>query len=234
MPLVIALAAVGFLLLHVALWRAREPDYNRAFKMARGLAALVLSGLGFAGLVDASEHWRVGFLYRHEPDDWMLAGVSVAYGHFLADFASMLYGRVALGVAPRRDLIAHHGLGLLAYGIAMVIDVGWALVLVSLASELMPCCTGLEAWGKHLARPELQRAGSRGRLWVLLLWRLPLWAFTMTMLARTVLADEVPEGLGLVWGFVMVCLAILIGLDVYWTRKSAAAPRGGPSPEGPS
>lgn len=222
---VILISLLAFLGMHWALWRWLEKDYVLAFRMSRGVAALVLTALGFAGLVDAWPQRHLGFLYEHGPDDWMIVGVSIAYGHLLADMVSMAYGRWGLGIAPRMDLVAHHLLGLLAYGISMALGIGHALVLVSLASELMPTCTGLEAWGRHLGRPSWERAGAGLRLWILLGWRLPLWLFTVAMLVRTVVSDELAAGMGTIVTFVLACLVTLIGLDVYWVRKCAAAAR---------
>lgn len=219
----IVLASIAFFVsLHLGLWRWREPDYNRAFRMSRGFAAVVLTVLGVIGLVDAVDSFEIGFLYRHDPGGWMLGAVCMAYGHLIADCLSMLYGRVALGIRPRNDLVAHHALALLAYGISMSIGVGHALVLVTLASEAMPCCSGLEAWGKHLSSARMVKAGSKGRLAILVFWRLPLWALVMSMLARTAVAGEVPDDLVIVWIFAMTALVPLICLDIYWVRKCAA------------
>lgn len=225
MPLVILVAGLVFLALHVVLWRTREPDYERAFKMARGVAALTLTAVGFAGLIGALPHWNVGFLYEHAASGWMIVGVSIAYGHLLADFVSMAYGRFVLGKPQRVDLIAHHGLGLLAYGVSMHLGLGHALVLISLASEIMPCCTGLEAWGRHLARPQWEVFAAKLRLRVLVAWRLPLWAAVVTLLVRAVALDTLAPELRAVAWFVLACLAILIGLDVYWVRKCVDAAR---------
>jgi hypothetical protein len=223
-PIVLA-STIGFVALHLGLWKWREADFNRAFRMSRGFAAVVLTVLGLAGLVDAADLYKTGFLTRHDPGGWMLSAICVAYGHLIADCLSMLYGRIALGIIPRNDLIAHHALALLAYGISMAIGVGHALVLVTLASEAMPCCSGLEAWGKHLSSDKMVRAGSKGRLAILLFWRLPLWALVMTMLIRTAVAGEIPEGLTLVWIFASTALVPLICLDIYWVRKCAAQER---------
>jgi len=225
LTLIVLASAAFFLGLHLVLWRTREPDFNRAFRMSRGFAAVVLTVLGLVGLISALDSVRFGFLYRHEPGGWMIKAVSVAYGHLIADCLSMIYGKVALGFSPRSDLVAHHALALLSYGIAMAIGVGHALVLVTLASEAMPCCSGLEAWGKHLSSDKMVRAGSKGRLAILVFWRLPLWALVESMLARTAVAGEIPEGLVIPWIFVMIALIPLICLDIYWVRKCAARER---------
>jgi len=224
-PLVILAAGLCFLGLHVLLWRTREADYERAFKMARGVAALTLTVVGFAGLIGALPHWNVGFLYEHAPGDWMIVGVSIAYGHLLADFASMAYGRFVLRKPQRADLVAHHALGLLAYGVSMHMGLGHALVLISLASEIMPCCTGLEAWGRHLGKPQWEVFAARLRLRVLVGWRLPLWAAVVTLLVRAVALDTLAPELHAVAYFVLACLVPLVGLDVYWVRKCVDAAR---------
>lgn len=222
MILVVLASAAFFLALHMGLWRLLEPNFNRAFKMSRGFAAAVLTVLGLVGLVAAFDSVEIGFLYRHPPGEWMLAGVSVAYGHLCADCCSMAYGKLALGFQPRNDLVAHHVLALVCYGLSMALGVGHALVLVTLASEAMPCCSGLEAWGKHFSSEKMMRAGSKGRLLILLFWRLPLWALVMSMLARTAFAGEVPADMQTLWAFALIALVPLIGLDIYWVRKCAA------------
>lgn len=222
---VIFAAGFFFLSLHVGLYRRQEHDFERAFKMARGIAALILTSIGFAGLIGALPHWDVGFLYAHEVDDWMGRGVAVAYGHLLADFASMGYGRFVLGNKQRPDLIAHHALGLLAYGVSLHMGLGHALVLISLASEIMPCCTGLEAWGRHFGKPNWEVFAAKLRLRVLVFWRLPLWVAVVTLLVRAVWLDTLTPELHSVAYFVLACLVPLIGLDIYWVRKCVDAAR---------
>lgn len=220
--LVVLASTAFFLALHFALWRLLERDFNRSFRMGRGFAAVMLTVLGLVAMVDAFDSLRIGFLYRHPPGGWMIGGVAIAYGHLLADCISMAYGKLALDFQPRNDLIVHHALALLCYGIALGIGVGHALVLVSLASEAMPCCSGLEAWGKHLSSERMIRAGNKGRRLILLFWRLPLWALVMSMLARTAIAGEVPDDMVALWIFTMSAFVPVIALDIYWVRKCAA------------
>lgn len=223
MLVAIFLSALGCLGLHLLIWRGRRTEYGVAFKMARGIAAVVLTLLGLAGLWGALPHWDVGFLYEHATDDWMVYGVAIAYGHLVADMLSMAYGRALLGERARPDLIAHHALGLVAYGVSLWLGIGHALVLISLASEIMPCCSGLEAWGRHLDRPDWMASAARWRLRVLVFWRLPLWGVVLTLLIRAILLETLPSGLPGLAAFVLACLAVLVALDVYWVRKCVAS-----------
>ncbi len=200
-----------------------EPDFNRAFKLSRGLAAVTLTVVGFVGVLSAMEHWTTGFLYAHEPGDLLRWGVALAYGHLLSDFIWMARGQKLHQIKPRRDLLIHHGLGAIAYAYSMIAEVGYALVMLSLASEIMPCFTGLEAWGKHRDRPGTQLLAARARLLVLMFWRIPLWAFALTMLTHTATTGGMQEGLDFIYKFSIACLTFLLGLDLYWVKKCAAA-----------
>lgn len=212
-----------FTVAHVWVQARVEPDFNRAFKLSRGIAAVTLTVVGFVGVMSALEHWRTGFLYAHAPDDILRWGVALAYGHLLSDFIWMARGRSKYQIKPRRDLLIHHGLGAVAYAYSMYAEVGYALVMLSLASEVMPCFTGLEAWGKHRDRPGTQLLAARARLLVLMFWRIPLWAFALTMLSQTALNGGMQEGLEFIYKFSIACLTFLLGLDLYWVKKCAAA-----------
>lgn len=187
------------------------------------MAALILTTVGFVGVLSALDHWRTGFLYAHAADDILRWGVALAYGHLLSDFIWMYHGNRSLNIKPRRDLLIHHGLGAVAYAYAMIAEVGYALVMLSLASEIMPCFTGLEAWGKHRDRPATQLLAARARLIVLMIWRIPLWAFALTMLSHTAFTGGMQPGLEFIYKFSIACLTFLLGLDLYWVKKCAAA-----------
>jgi hypothetical protein len=224
-PLLIAIVVftVFFTAAHAWVQVRIEPDFNRAFKLSRGLAAVTLTVVGFVGVLSAIEHWQTGFLYSHEPGDLLRWGVALAYGHLLSDFIWMARGQKLHQIKPRRDLLIHHGLGTIAYAYAMIAEVGYALVMLSLASEIMPCFTGLEAWGKHRDRPGTQLLAARARLLVLMFWRIPLWAFALTMLWHTATSGGMQEGLEFIYKFSIACLTFLLGLDLYWVNKCAAA-----------
>jgi hypothetical protein len=225
LPLLLAIAVftVFFTATHAWVIARVEPDFNRAFKLSRGIAALMLTVVGFIGVLSAIGHWRTGFLYSHEADDILRFGVAMAYGHLLSDFIWMAKGRSKHQIKPRLDLLIHHGLGAIAYAYSMYVEVGYALVMLSLASEIMPCFTGLEAWGRHRDRPGTQLVAARARLLVLMFWRIPLWAFALTMLWSTALGGHMQPGLEFIYKFSITCLTFLLGLDVYWVKKCAAA-----------
>lgn len=219
MLLVIAVSTLLFTLTHVWVWRRVEPDLTCAFKLSRGLAALVLTGLGFAGLVAGRVHWQQGYLYRHEPGDWMEIAVAIVYGHFLSDLIWMAFTRLKFGAPQRVDLLLHHLIGMVAFGIALHLRAGYAIALLAMASELLPCCTALDALGKHRGSTRLEHFAKRARLGVLVFWRIPLWGFMLAMLVRTVATGQVEPGLEFGSRVAMACLALLLALDVYWIRK---------------
>ncbi len=225
MLLWILVATVVFTLAHAWVLGAIEPKYPRAFKISRGFAALVLTALGIVGLIDSADSWRTGFLAVHDSPDWRLAAVSIAYGHLISDYIWMIYGRARHQIRPRTDLILHHGLALVGYGYAMALEIGYGVVLLTMASELMPCSTAIEAWGKLRDRDRLQRWAAKGRFYVLLLGRIPMWLFALTMFIRTVVAGEVPEGLGFVYQIAISGMSALLALDLYWLRKCLASPK---------
>ena len=199
------------------------PENPRAFALSRGVAAAVLTVLGFAALADALPMWRVAFLYRHEAGDWMRLGLQVVYAHLLSDFLWMAWSRWRHGIVPRKDLIIHHGLGVLAYGYALYIEVGYAIALIAMITELMPVTSGYGALGKALGRPGMVDAAARWRLKVLVGLRLPVWLALFALVNRAVFAGDVPDGLGPAFGVAYAGLIGLMTLDVYWIRKSRAA-----------
>lgn len=219
----ITVMTLVFTVVHGAVLGRLREGYPRAFKLSRGIAAVALTVVGFIGLGLALPTWREAFLIHEEADALLRWGVILAYGHLMSDFVWMAYGKFAHGIRPRRDLIFHHGLGAAAYGYALQIEVGYGMVMLSLASEIMPCFTGLEAYGKHLASSRVQQLASRARLLVLAFWRIPLWAFALTMCLLNLPEPAHAPDLAFVFWFAASCLVLLLGLDLYWVRKSVAA-----------
>ncbi len=207
-----------FTLLHVIAIANVEPVYARAFKLSRGIAAAVLTTLGVLALIDALPQWRSAFLYVHEEGDWMRYGVYCIYGHLLSDFIWMAVGRWRFGIKPRADLIIHHALGLLGFGAALYLHVGYALALITMITELMPVTTGISALGKRIAVPALVDGSEKARLHVLVWLRLPLW-LTLLTLTATVLALGTPGSLLPAYLVAFGGLAGLVLLDVYWVGK---------------
>jgi hypothetical protein len=224
-PLIATIAAFTAVFTAVHAWvRLRiEPDFHRAFRLSRGFAAILLTTVGFCGLLVALPQWRVGFLYRHDADDWMVWGVALAYGHLLSDFIWMAIGYKTDRIKPRADLLIHHSLAAIGYAYAMIVSIGYGVVLLSLASELMPCFTGLEAWGKFKQNQATQLRAARARLVVLILWRIPLWSFSLAMYIHTIQGGVFAPGLETPTKFVAASFILLLGLDLYWVRKCLPA-----------
>lgn len=217
-------AALVFTVAHIWVLTAVEPKYPRAFKLSRGFAALVLTVLGIAGLIVGAGDWRTGFLRQHHSGDWRLLAVYIAYGHLISDYLWMAWGKVRHAIQPRTDLILHHGLAIVCYGYAIALEVGYGVVLLTMASELMPCSTALEAWAKHRGKHRLEQVAARARFWVLLLGRIPMWLFALSMFIRTEIAGEVPAELGFVYQIAIGGMSALLALDLYWLRKCLRTP----------
>lgn len=222
----IGVVTLAFTLVHAWVLRRVESAYPRAFKLSRGVAAVILTAIGFVGLILALPDWRDAFLVHHEPDDLLRWGVIIAYGHLMSDFVWMVVGKVRDDIAPRRDLIFHHGLGAVAYAYSLQIEVGYGMVMVTLASEVMPCFTGLEAYGKHRASEAVQLLAARARLLVLTFWRIPLWVFALVMCVWNLNDGSYASDLTFVFQFSAVCLVLILGLDAYWWRKCLPAWKG--------
>lgn len=207
-----------FIVLHVLTLRRVEPVYPRAFKLSRAAAAVVLTALGLAALIDGFPHWREAYIYHHADGDWMRFALLAVYGHLLADFVWMVVGARVHGVKPRKDLIIHHGLGVLGFGAALWLRVGYAIALVTMVTELLPLTTGINAWGKRIAVEGIAKAADRARLHVLAWLRLPLWvglwALSVWALARGDAGDLAPA-----YAIAASGLVGLIGLDLYWIKK---------------
>ncbi|MBC8451227.1 MAG: hypothetical protein H8D72_00805 [Planctomycetes bacterium] len=208
----------GFVLLHVLALVRLEPVYPRAFKLSRGAAALILTALGIAALIGGFDHWREAFLYRQPSDDWMRLGLLAVYGHLLADFLWMALGRLRYGIRPRKDLILHHGLGVVGFGAALVLEMGYAFALLTMITELLPLTTGLNAWGKRVAIQKVVNAADRARLHVLAWLRIPLWIGLFVLVLMTLVTGPA-EGLRPAYFVAAFGLIGLVGLDVYWIGK---------------
>lgn len=217
-----------FTVLHVVFLTGVSPDYHRAFKLSRAIPAAILTTIGLIAAFMAIGHWNEAFLYRHDPsvatgDYFMWHGMLIVMGHLLSDFLWMAYGLVARGIIPRLDLIIHHGICLACFSYALWKEVGFALCLISLVSELMPVTTGISGWGQHIGRKDVMELADRVRLKVLIWWRRPLWFFLAALTARSILSGEIPEGFGLAFSIAVVGFTTLIFLDKYWIAKCSMA-----------
>lgn len=222
LPAISVVTAI-FTAIHAWVQRSVEPEFNRAFRLSRGIAAVALTVVGFIGFALVLPEWKQAFILRHDSDDLLLWGVIIAYGHLLSDFIWMAWGRIASGINPRMDLLFHHGLGALAYGYAMHIEVGYGIVMVTLASEIMPCFTGLEAFGKYKDDPGMQQTAARARLLVLMFWRIPLWATCLGLSIWNLSAGGHTGELEFAYQFATVALVLLLCLDLYWLKKCLPA-----------
>jgi hypothetical protein len=217
-----------FTLLHIVFLSGVSPDYHRAFKLSRAIPAAIMTMMGIAAACVAIGHWHEAFLYRHHPDSvlsdrLMWHGLLIVMGHLLSDYLWMLYGLVGRRIIPRADLIIHHGVCLAAFSYALWKEVGFALCLIALVSELMPVTTGISGWGQHIGRKDIMELANRIRLAVLIWWRRPLWFGLAALTARSIFSQEIPEGFGLAFGIAAAGFTTLIFLDKYWIGKCSTA-----------
>ncbi len=217
-----------FVLLHVWFLAHVNPDYHRAFKLSRGVAAAILTCTGIAAAVVGIQHWDEAYLYRHYPstslgDLWMWHGMLVVLSHILSDFVWMIYGRISRQIVPRTDLVIHHLVCLFAFSYALWKDVGFAVCLIALVSELMPVTSGISGWGQHKNRPDIVEKANKARLLVLIWWRRPLWLVMAFLTGRAIVLGHVGDGLGIAFGIAAVGFTTLIFLDKYWIRKCSCA-----------
>lgn len=222
--LLLSLYTAVFVAVHAWFLFGINPDYHRSFKMSRGIAAAILTGIGLAAAVVGIQHWDQAYLYHHDPssslgDLWMWHGMLVVSAHLISDFVWMLYGRISRGIIPRADLVIHHGVCLLAFSYALWKDVGFAVCLIALVSELMPVTSGVGGWGQHTNRPDLIEKSNVARLRVLIWWRRPLWFIMAFLTGRAILIGKVEEGLEIAFGIAAVGFTTLIFLDKYWIKK---------------
>jgi hypothetical protein len=203
---------------HWAIQKWVEPEYEDAFKLSRGCAAVLLTGLGIAALIDSAGHWRSAFVYPHEKGDWMRLGLLAVYGHLIADLLWMAIARLRLGIRARGDLIIHHTLGLIAFGFALYLHVGYAIALLTMVAEVLPVTTGLTALGKRINSPTLTDAAERLCLHVLAWLRLPTSGLLLVLTIDVFRGGRAGD---LYWVFVVVALALiaLITLDLCWIRR---------------
>lgn len=212
----------GFLAIHIAATRI-APENPRAFAISRAAAAALLTVLGMFALVDALPMWETAFLYRHEPDDWMRLGLTAIFAHMLSDFVWIAWSRWRFGIVPRKDLVIHHGLGLIVYGTALAIEIGYAFALITMITEVMPVTSGYGAIGKVVGRPEMVESSARWRLRVLIFLRFPVWLALFALICRVLILGLVPDGLMPAFIIAFCALIAVMGLDRYWVGKSRAA-----------
>ncbi len=189
-----------------------------AFRLTRGIVAGFLALTGFFALVmwrDVSHRMYVGTA----PDPLALALVGLPVGHFVADL--LIVGIAARrGEPARRDLLAHHVLGLIAALSVLRWPPAAPLYLVLFTTEMMPVTTAITSIGAHRGDARLERLGARARVAVLLGWRLPLWTWVGVMIARNLTLRDVPRDELPIYVCSAVFLVVTTTLDVVWTRSA--------------
>lgn len=210
-------ATLFFLLLH-ALVAIRTPGlpFHLQLKLSRGLASLILAGIGFYGLWQWWPLWPQAFLFRHAPDSlaWLL--IAFVSGHFIADLMLLVWGALRRSSSPRKDLLAHHALGIFACAVVFYFGVGHAFFAIALTTEMMPVTSGIAALAPLLRRPALEYRATQMRLAVLLLWRLPLWVLLTAVLLWRMSEGEPDSLIALGQRIALGSLAVVIVLDSYW------------------
>jgi hypothetical protein len=130
----------------------------------------------------------------------------------------MAVGKYKYGITPRKDLIIHHGLGVVGFGAALVLEIGYAFALLTMITELLPLSTGVNAWGKRIAVSRVVEASDRARLHVLAWLRLPLWTSLFALVVLTLIHGAEP---GMLIAYIVAGTGLvgLISLDVFWMGK---------------
>ncbi len=216
--------SLAFFVVHVLVYRSVSV-YSRAFQISRGIAAVVLTGIGLFTLIHARGTWNTAFLYPHSAEDPLLFLMPIVMGHFLADFLWMAWGKKVLGISPRPDLLIHHGVGIISYGIAFYLLFGWALCLIVMMSELMPVISGLTGWAKARGKRSLEILCAKWRIRLLIWWRGPLWFALISLLIRSRIMGEFPETYHFLFWLILPLFFFLLGLDEFWIRKCLEAER---------
>lgn len=216
-----------FLALYTGVARAsasRTDDFHARFKLLRGVASVLLTAIGFFALIHWREFWPQCYMTRHTGDTLAYTLLFVLVGHFLADFLLLGYGWTRYRAKPRPDLIIHHALGVFAAGTVMYYDIGHALYLVLMTTEMMPVTGGIAALGALLQRPRLERLGSELRLATLLLWRMPLW-IAVGVLCWQSLPNPAEPILAIGYKFSLAFLVLTLSLDGFWIVQCVKALR---------
>lgn len=225
--IVAACATLFFLWLHAIVARATPGQaFHDQFKLSRGFGSLCLTAIGFFALWHWWPQWTQAFLARHTRDSLAFYLVCFVSGHFIADFLLLGWAAWRRGSAPRRDLVAHHLLGLVVCGIVFYYQFGYALFAVALTTEMMPVTSGIAALAPMLRRPALERLATQLRLLVLLAWRLPFWSVMMGIVLSRMLQGEPDALIALGQRVTIAAMTVVAGLDLYWTRLCLRSLRG--------
>lgn len=209
-----------FMLVHIGIHRVFRQAFHVDLKLSRGIAAFLLSCMGFWGLANWFDAWRYGFLVPNEPGTLLLACVLIVNGHMLADFLWLAIGAYFFNSKPRMDLIIHHILVVVASVSAYILGVGFVVIVVGMSTELMPVTTGLGSLGRVLGKESLEVGSMRLRLFVLWIWRLPMWIVILSVLGHEVLTGATREALKGAYPIaISACIGLII-MDVFWSVRS--------------
>jgi hypothetical protein len=216
-----------FIVLHAIFASLPKFNFGRAFKVSRGVAALLLSVVGFFAIFSDLQNWSQAFIYFHSSHSqleeiWYWC-MHLCLGHFWADLLWLFWGRIRYKVDPRKDLIIHHLIGIIAFSYALYHQLAYPACLITMASELMPVTTGLSAYGQRIKNLRLVKWSKDTRLKILIWWRVPLWT-AMSALSLTVLiSKKVAPGLLLPYIMGAAGFAALLFLDRFWIKQCLAA-----------
>ena len=100
------------------------------------------------------------------------------------------------------------------------------MVMLTLSSEVMPCFTGIEAYGKYKESEYVQLLAARARLIVLSFWRIPIWIFAFVICVVNLISRSYADGLTIFFQLCAVCLVLILGLDLYWWKRCLLAWKG--------
>lgn len=216
-------ATLFFLLLHITVaFAARGRPFHDQLKLSRGLASICLTAIGFYALWLWWPMWSQAFLNRHPRDSVPYLLICFVSGHFIADFLLLIWGAVRHHSSPRKDLIAHHLLGIVTCAVVFYFQFGYVLYAVALTSEMMPVTSGLAALAPLLGRPALERIATQLRFRVLMLWRLPFWTLIIAVVLWRMAQDEPDSLMVLARRITLAAMTVVVVLDVYWTRLCMA------------
>ncbi|MBC8368624.1 MAG: hypothetical protein H8E25_01370 [Planctomycetes bacterium] len=216
-----------FMLLHVVFLNLPKANYTRAMKLSRGVAAVILSVVGFYGLFADLGQWRSAFIFHHTAGDALESKLHfcmlICMGHFVADLLWLVLGKMRYGVALRRDLIIHHVIGIIAFGYALHHEIAYVACLITMASEVMPVTTGIGAYGQRVQNMDIVRSANRWRLKLLVWWRVPLWATMAILSVRTLIFGAYPQDLFVAYILSTCGFVGLLLLDRFWIKQCIAA-----------
>jgi hypothetical protein len=215
-----------FIVLHVGFLRLPKSNFSRAMKLSRGVAAVILSVVGFYGLFADLSQWQSAFIFHHDQGSILERNLHfcmlVCMGHFVADLLWLAWGNVRYGTAPRNDLIIHHLLGVVAFGYALQNELAYVACLITMVSEVMPVTTGIAAYGQRVQNMSIVRFANRWRLRLLVWWRVPLWSAMAVLSIRALIIGGYPQDLFVPYVLSTCGFSGLLLLDRFWIKKCLA------------